>query len=76
MSNVNLVVKVHTKPCIVCGKRSIVYLPKDKYDRWQSGTLIQKVFPEMSVAGRELLISGTHERCWDELWSSVHDDDE
>jgi len=40
---------------------------------WQRGALVQVAFPNLNAAERELLISGTHPRCWATL---VEDDDE
>jgi hypothetical protein len=56
-----------TQPCQVCGLRSSFTLDADRVDRWMKGGLIQNVFPEMSAAERETMISGTHDRCWEKL---------
>jgi hypothetical protein len=58
-------IEVTTKRCLVCRKNSIMKLDKDSYDRWQSGMYVQTAFPRMSPDDRELLISGTHSKCWD-----------
>jgi hypothetical protein len=55
--------------CRVCGKTSTLEVDADKYERWRTGELAQKVFPEMSADEREVLISGTHPACWDRLFS-------
>lgn len=61
------------KKCIQCGKISVITLDKEKFMRWQNGELIQRVFPEMSAEDREVLISGTHPKCWKQLWEGEDD---
>lgn len=55
--------------CTICGKQDRILLEKDKFDRWQNGEMIQKVWPDMRADKREVLISGTHPKCWDELFA-------
>ena len=62
-----------TRPCIVCDLTSVVKLDAAKVARWEAGELVQNVWPDMPATQRELLITGTHPACWDELFS---DDDE
>jgi hypothetical protein len=57
-----------TPPCIVCNKTTTVVLDADAVKRWKGGELIQSVFPDLDAAAREVLISGTHPECWDELF--------
>lgn len=61
-------VKVTTLPCPVCKKESEMFLEKERFERWQGGELIQNVFPDLSANQRELLITGTHSKCWDALF--------
>lgn len=61
-------VEVTTKRCNWCKKSSKLKLAKANYDKWQSGVYIQNAFPKMSSDVRELLISGTHPKCWDEMF--------
>ena len=60
--------KLITNPCIVCGARSEMVVPLDNYIEWTKGTLIQDAFPDMDADSRELLKTGTHPECWDELF--------
>jgi hypothetical protein len=59
-----------TPKCIQCGTDTIVLLPFTEFERWRSGTLIQAAFPEMSADDREVLITGTHPGCWDDMFKS------
>jgi hypothetical protein len=63
---------VTTHPCVVCNKSSEVKLDKDKFTRWINGEFAQNVWPEMSPGEREVLVSGTHDACWEQL---MGDDD-
>ena len=53
-----------TPNCECCGKSSVVLLPRIRFERWQSGQLVQDVFPDLSADLRELLLYGTHPACW------------
>jgi len=59
---------VATKPCPVCNQRSQLTVNEEAYFAWRNGALIQNVMPELSADNREILISGTHPKCWDKLF--------
>jgi hypothetical protein len=46
------------------------------WDRWQSGELIQRVWPTMNPDMRELLISGVCGVCFDALFSEDEHNEE
>jgi len=60
--------------CMVCGERSELTLPQqlaNKVNRWRFGDRdvhIQNALPELSADEREMILSGTHPVCWDEMW--------
>jgi len=58
----------HCRPCSVCGNSSEIQVVESDLKRWQGGEHVQNVFPWMSADDRELLISGTHPACWDDMW--------
>lgn len=58
---------VETQPCIMCGRRSELQVPKAGFLKWQGGAFIQHAFPELTADEREMLITGTHPDCFDEL---------
>lgn len=68
-------VSIYTVPCMVCQRSEHVHLEKHKFDLWQTGEMIQTVFPELTEDERELLISGTHSECWDSMFADAEDDD-
>ena len=50
--------------CPFCGKENIVEVDEASYERWENGELIQNVWPDMSPATRELLITGICDSCF------------
>lgn len=64
-------IEVTTPRCFQCGETSKVTVVKEQFERWIAGELIQRAMPEMPVDTRELLISGTHPKCWDEMFDTV-----
>ena len=62
--------------CPMCGTPSILDVDNEMGERivkWHDDPSphkphIQDAFPELSPAQRELLITGTHEKCWDDLF--------
>lgn len=59
-------VGISTK-CPFCGATNTVRVNQDEYDNWNSGMLIQNAMPDMSVADRELLITGICSECFPDL---------
>lgn len=55
--------KAVAKVCPVCGQTAQVSIPVESYDKWRTGTLLQKAWPEGSATERETLISGLCPRC-------------
>lgn len=66
---------IRTRKCPMCGEDSLVTVPTDGYRKWAAGAFVQEAFPQMPAGGRELLITGTHSKCWDDLWSEDESDE-
>ena len=66
MSDDTILVK--TRTCGVCGKYEVWSLDRQAVESWQAGENIQSAFPDMNAGDREVLISGTHPACWDQLF--------
>lgn len=62
--------EVTTPKCMVCGKTSTILVEESKLRRWQRGEHIQQVWPDKTNSERELLKSGTHDKCWDEMFKN------
>jgi hypothetical protein len=61
-------VEVTTNPCCVCGSTHEFVLDEIKFNNWQEGVYIQNAFPDLTPADREILISGTCDECFHELF--------
>ena len=57
-----------TRTCPACGVGTTFRLDPRKVSRWLGGEYIQNVWPDWDENERELLISGTHEACWNVLF--------
>lgn len=59
--------------CPICHKDYTLRVPKDGYDKWKDGTLIQDAFPNMGPGDRELMQTGICNECWDKLYKEDED---
>jgi hypothetical protein len=60
-----------TEKCPVCDTSSELLLDEEKLIRWHYGELLQDVFPELTPSTRELILTGTHDDCWDQLFEGL-----
>jgi len=70
------VVVCTTRSCPVCGKIGTVEIPIAEWEAWADGTgpMIQHAMPSVSAGDREMLLSGTHDACWEATFAP--DDEE
>ena len=57
-----------TLPCWYCHKRTTLDVTDAQIARYRAGDLVQNVFPHWSPERRELLKTGVHPACWNELF--------
>ena len=57
-------------PCRLCNEVTDLTVNIEGFVAWQGGKLIQEALPELSADQRELLISGTWDKCWNEMFGS------
>lgn len=50
-----------------CGDRSTVIVDADRLASWKAGALTQLAFDNLDAGTRELLISGIHPECWQQV---------
>lgn len=61
-------IRVQTQACLSCGETSVVTVDRHGFNQWCfQGEFIQNAFPDMSAEDRELLLTGTHPKCWNEF---------
>jgi len=65
---------VHVE-CRTCRGTTSLTVDKDKYEEWRRGALVQNCFPDMSVEDRELLVSQTCDKCWQEMFPAEEGDE-
>lgn len=63
-----------TKICPKCNKPSYVDIPKDAYEKWQFGLLIQEAWPEGSTTECETLISGLCKDCQEGVLNDIQEE--
>lgn len=57
-----------TVSCRTCKKEFIFEVFTDALEDYQQGALIQRAFPELSKATRELMISNTCDECFKKMF--------
>ena len=63
--------------CKLCGGSFPQFeVNEEAYKAWQGGRLIQNVMPALTADQREMLISGTCPRCWDNLFPEEEDEED
>ena len=62
--------------CWKCESSHELDVPREGWKAWQSGELIQDALSELDADDRELLISGTCGKCFDEMFPEVDDDED
>lgn len=65
---------VKTPACQLCGNTALLEVDKLGLFRWkEQGAFVQNAFPNLSADERELLISGTHAQCWENMFGGEED---
>jgi hypothetical protein len=62
-----MMVLVECPECMMCGKSAELEVDDAALAAWRRDTHIQDAFPDMTPDERELLITGTHPKCWDAM---------
>ena len=60
-----------TATCVYCNEKAFIeIIDVNKCEQWMKAEILaQQAFPELPTEIREQLISGTHPKCWDEMFS-------
>ena len=59
---------ITTQACMGCGKTSQLDLTDAEVAALQAGEMVQNALSTRTADERELVITGTHGACWDELF--------
>ena len=64
-----------SKKCPHCKERSFFAFNKEEYERlFVKNEFVHVVFPDLSAEEREVMISGTHPKCWNEMFENLDED--
>ena len=64
-------------PCKRCGVLYTILANREDVASWMMGTgYIQNVLAYLSASERELLLSGTCDNCWNQMFPKVDNDEE
>ena len=58
----------YTNQCIHCGEHNTIVLSAQGLADWQGGMLIQDAFPELHRDKCEIILTGIHDDCWNEMF--------
>lgn len=61
---------VETPKCRNCGEGGLVEVPMKGFLIRQLGGLMQEAYPDLDLGLREQMISGTHSKCWQDLFGT------
>ena len=61
--------------CFSCKKAIVLEVKPEEYLAWRRGEFVQRAFPNMPAADRELLISGTCDACFKDMFGPEEDED-
>lgn len=62
-------ITVTTRRCFHCGCEGEVTVTQAGLAAYNRGEYAQVAFPELDKALREQIISGTHPKCWEEMFA-------
>lgn len=62
--------------CRFCGSVHELSIAPSDFASWRKGELIQDAMPYLTAEERELLISGTCDDCWSEMFGQDEDFEE
>lgn len=65
-----------SRECMLCGKPSSVEVSDEGYQKYRGGYFVQDAFPELTPAEREIIISGSHEACFDAAFDMGEEEEE
>lgn len=67
-------ITVICKPCMLCNAQAQVVITEAEHIAWKAGGYVQDVFASYTPEFREMLISGTHPECWDNMFPEEDED--
>lgn len=67
-----VVIRLQTPPCLECGEVSVVELTREEFRALNNKELkIQEALPDRESSFRELVKTGTHDKCWRDMMRAL-----
>lgn len=80
MTTTTETITVTTKRCYHCGEEGTLTMPAEEglrgVEAYANGEYAQDAFPFLSAEDREQIISGTHPKCWTEMFAMFDEDED
>lgn len=54
--------------CFHCGQANKILVESAKLEAWRNGAYIQDAFHDLDADDRELIMTGTHPECWNNMF--------
>jgi len=64
-------IEVITPRCSECHRVSRLRVPRPGYELWRAGAHIQDALSTLTAQEREMLMTGIHPDCWDQLMAAI-----
>lgn len=61
---------IHTNKCFHCNQENLIVLDFESLESWKAGDFIQQAFSYLNADQRELIQTGTHSECWNNMFES------
>ena len=62
--------------CRCCSKGKLLRVDINKFDKWKSREMLaQNAFPHLTPPDRELIISGTCGKCWEDMFGGGEEEE-
>lgn len=61
---------IHINKCFHCNQENLIVLDFESLKLWKAGDFIQQAFSYLNVSQRELIQTGTHSECWNNMFES------
>lgn len=59
--------------CNGCMEAYTIFLNREHYNAWYNGALIQDAFPYLTAYQREMIKTGYHSNCFENLFPDIQD---
>ena len=69
-------VEYYRNTCFYCNEENVIIVNVHDLTFWQSGEFIQDAFPYLNPNQRELVKTGIHPECWENIFGKEDDEED